>query len=1044
MLARILLGLLALPGSLALYESDVGKVDWHHPQIGVPVARQTRFDAQRQLVIAATESNVLAALHATNGSIAWRFVHEPEDDIAWTGVLPHSSTVLSLSGPSGTTLRAFSPSTGALISEVRLHAPTQAKLHEPPNLGVSVAGLVLKGEGEAEGHEEAFVLSEGGVVHRVNVDGGLIRWKWASEDQASSVIYTHIHAATHGIYVIGLTNSFAGYTLHITSLSLHDGSVISSQDVPSSLSPPTADSFPYILTPKGVAWLEVSHAEGDADVQKEIRTVEFAPELRLGRMQDKTWDEIVDVGTSASGLFISKHPSGTVSILDFTSHGPQEAHKFASYLQGAALYVSAYDANNKPYIAQVEYAMLPLAQIQVVKPSLKVGSVQLVTKGDSGEAVKLESRQVILDEEVEGDVVGTTLGFSEDNTPQLLITTSTGSVQLFSLASFDNPADTDTSFADSAEVAYDDPARSFPRLLWARDEGLSRLNTVAVLSLPESRAAASLRREEGEGAVERLARHIRDAQNLPTFVVNFARRFLTGSYETPSSALDDGKLERDAFGFRKLIVGVSEYGKAYTIDSSTGHTIWSKRLAGEAVDVKHIFDLSEESADTLRVVLIAVRTSADGSKETLIYDFDALTGGPDVVLKGTKFFTGRPLAAHTFSISEEDGNDAKAILLVDEQRGVIVYPDTPAAQAALSRLQSSLHLPLRFGGSVTGHVLVPSTPVVDATGEQITDKPKWTLASTWTHTPPQAWPAGELITNLIPRPQTPVASLGKVLGNRTTLYKLLNPHTFALTTSAPDACGIRVLDGVKGTLLYHARLPKPTHGECDVQVSFVENWLVYVYWDPEYAWVGQSKGRRVVSVELYEGAPDERTRSAELSSFDPASAQVTAYEQAYVFPHGVKAVTTSQTKFGVTSRDLIVATDKNSIQTFPRLFLNPRRPKLGAGAKPTTEMQEEMLIQYDPIMPDDTRRVLSHVYDVAGVKEIITSPSLLESTAVVFAYGLDLFGTRVAPSRTFDVLSPNFNKAQLVLTLGALTAGIVFVKPMVRRKKLKERWYVRG
>lgn len=123
--------------------------------------------------------------------------------------------------------------------------------------------------------------------------------------------------------------------------------------------------------------------------------------------------------------------------------------------------------------------------------------------------------------------------------------------------------------------------------------------------------------------------------------------------------------------------------------------------------------------------------------------------------------------------------------------------------------------------------------------------------------------------------------------------------------------------------------------------------------------------------------------SAELSSFDPAAARLAAYEQAYVFPHGVRAVTTSQTKFGVTSRDLIgtpflvnfvwngviltrnaVATDKNSIQTFPRLLLNPRRPKLGAGGKPTTEMQEEMLIPYDAVMPDDPRRVVSHVYDV--------------------------------------------------------------------------------
>ena len=142
---------------------------------------------------------------------------------------------------------------------------------------------------------------------------------------------------------------------------------------------------------------------------------------------------------------------------------------------------------------------------------------------------------------------------------------------------------------------------------------------------------------------------------------------------------------------------------------------------------------------------------------------------------------------HVFAVAEEDGSDGQAVFLVDEERRVHVYPDTPLAHAALSRLQSSVHIPLRFGGSITGHVLVPSTPVVDASGEQVRSmlctveatganakqvegQPKWTLVSTWTHTPPQAWPAGELMTNLIPRPQTPVASLGKV---RPPIFSLL-------------------------------------------------------------------------------------------------------------------------------------------------------------------------------------------------------------------------------------------------------------------------------
>ncbi|PPQ68257.1 hypothetical protein CVT25_005326 [Psilocybe cyanescens] len=78
---------------------------------------------------------------------------------------------------------------------------------------------------------------------------------------------------------------------------------------------------------------------------------------------------------------------------------------------------------------------------------------------------------------------------------------------------------------------------------------------------------------------------------------------------------------------------------------------------------------------------------------------------------------------------------------------------------------------------------------------------------------------------------------------------------------------------------------------------------------------------------------------------------------------------------------------------------------------------------------------------VANVQKIITSPALLGSTLLVFAYGLDMFLTRVAPSNTFDVLSENFNKVQLVLTVTGLLAAILITRLMVKRKNLKEKWY---
>lgn len=156
-----------------------------------------------------------------------------------------------------------------------------------------------------------------------------------------------------------------------------------------------------------------------------------------------------------------------------------------------------------------------------------------------------------------------------------------------------------------------------------------------------------------------------------------------------------------------------------------------------------------------------------------------------------------------------------------------------------------------------------------------------------------------------------------------------------------------------------------------------------------------------------------------------------------------------------------MANENGQIQSFPRLLLNPRRTK----DKPTTEEQEEWLVQYDPVLPDDPRRVLSHNYyvryfsprtilrlydlsplylfssQVANVRRILTSPAFLESTSLVFAYGLDLFCTRVAPSGTFDVLSETFNKVQLVFTICGLAAAIVATRPMVLQKRLREKWY---
>lgn len=63
----------------ALHESDVGIVDWHQPHAGVPLtssfATSPTFHTtpgrppSEVLLLTATSNNVLAALHASNGSL---------------------------------------------------------------------------------------------------------------------------------------------------------------------------------------------------------------------------------------------------------------------------------------------------------------------------------------------------------------------------------------------------------------------------------------------------------------------------------------------------------------------------------------------------------------------------------------------------------------------------------------------------------------------------------------------------------------------------------------------------------------------------------------------------------------------------------------------------------------------------------------------------------------------------------------------------------------------------------------------------------------
>lgn len=88
------------------------------------------------------------------------------------------------------------------------------------------------------------------------------------------------------------------------------------------------------------------------------------------------------------------------------------------------------------------------------------------------------------------------------------------------------------------------------------------------------------------------------------------------------------------------------------------------------------------------------------------------------------------------------------------------------------------------------------------------------------------------------------------MGNRSTLYKYLNPHLFLLITASQQAssASLYLIDAVSGTTVWYTQHVGDVDVAAGIQATLTENWLVYSFRDPQT--VGKSS--RIVSVELYE------------------------------------------------------------------------------------------------------------------------------------------------------------------------------------------------
>ncbi|MCI4387380.1 hypothetical protein PGIGA_G00073390 [Pangasianodon gigas] len=553
------------------------------------------------------------------------------------------------------------------------------------------------------------------------------------------------------------------------------------------------------------------------------------------------------------------------------------------------------------------------------------------------------------------------------------------------------------------------------RVVWTREEALADVVTMEMVDLPLTGTQAELEGEFGKKADGLLAMVLKRLSSqlilLQAWVGHLWKLFYDA--RKPRSHVKNEvtieTLSRDEFNLQKMMVMVTASGKLFGIDSKSGTILWKQYLK----------NVKPNSVFKLMVQRTTAHFPHPPQCTLLIKDKDTGLGSLHVFnpIFGKKSHISVPALSRpvlqSLLLPVMDQDYSKVLLLIDDQYKVTAFPSTKNVLQQLQEMASSIFFYLvdSSQGKLSGFRLLK-----DLSTELI-----------WEVVIPTE--VQKIVGVKGKRANEHVHSQGRVMGDRSVLYKYLNPNLLAVVTESTDThqersfVGIFLIDGVTGRIVHEA-VQRKARGP----VHFVhsENWVVYAYWNTK------SRRNEFSVIELFEGM--ELYNSTVFSSLDrPHPPQV--LQQSYIFPSPISTLEATLTEKGITSRHLLVGLPSGNILSLPKMFLDPRRPEVAS-----EQSREENLIPYSPEMPIRTEWFINYNQTVSRVRGIYTAPSGLESTCLVVAYGLDIYQTRVYPSKQFDVLKDDYDYVLISSVLLGLFFATMISKRLAEVKLLNRAW----
>ncbi|XP_032057421.1 ER membrane protein complex subunit 1 isoform X2 [Aythya fuligula] len=977
--------LLLVPLGAAVYEDQVGKFDWRQQYVGKLKFASLEAAQGSKKLLAATQQNVVAALSSRNGEILWRHVDKGTPEGAIDAMLVHGQDAITVSN-AGRILRSWETNIGGLNWETSLDTGS-----------FQTASLV----GLQDTVKYVAVLKKAAISLHYLSNGHL---KWVEHlPESESTRYQLLYSRGTGvIHVLGIVPQSH---LNVLTFSVEDGEITEQTKVAA----PWLKSLNGACSVVGEAVLVCADVDTHSLYVCSLETEQEMKQIPLQSLDLEFADGFQPrvlatqpnlINASRTQFFLQLSPTH-FSLLQYK-------HGLLSHLrdfQQAALV--SFATTGEKTVAAVLTCRSELKPVNsddlyagnALEDSQKQESLTCSNQTYNINLYLVETGQRLLD---------TTITFNLEHNgakPEQLY------IQVF--------LKKDDSVGYRALVQTEDHMLMFlqqpGKVLWSREESLAEVVSLEMVDLPLTGAQAELEGEFGKKADGLLGMFLKRLSSQLILLQAWTAHLWKMFYDArkPRSQIKNeiniDNLARDEFNLQKMMVMVTASGKLFGIESSSGTILWKQYLRNVRPGASFKLMVQRTTAHFPHPPQCTLLVKDKETKMSFLYVFNPIFGKRSQVAPPVL----KRQILQTLLLPIMDQDYAKVLLLIDDEYKVTAFPATKNVLRQLEEIAHSIFFYLVDAeqGRLSGFRLKK-----DLTTEEI-----WEVFIS-----PEVQ---KIVAVKGKRSNEHVHSQGRVMGDRSVLYKSLNPNLLAVVTESTDThhertfVGIYLIDGVTGRII-HSSVQKKAKGP--VHMVHSENWVVYQYWN--------TKARRneFTVLELYEGT--EQYNATAFSSLDrPLLPQV--LQQSYIFPSAISAMEATITERGITSRHLLIGLPSGAILSLPKALLDPRRPEI-----PTEQTREENLIPYSPDVQIHAERFINYNQTVSQIRGIYTAPSGLESTCLVVAYGLDIYQTRVYPSKQFDVLKDDYDYVLISSVLFGLVFATMITKRLAQVKLLNRAW----